>query len=52
MDRMVSGRANITEFQLGGTIIQPNVDALQEFKSNPATLAPIMATALRSSMPR
>jgi len=24
--------ANITEFQLGGTIIQPNVDALQEFK--------------------
>ena len=23
---------NITEFQLGGTIIQPNVDALQEFK--------------------
>lgn len=24
--------ANITEFQLGGTIIQPNVDALDEFK--------------------
>jgi hypothetical protein len=24
--------SNITEFQLGGTIIQPNVDALQEFK--------------------
>ncbi len=24
--------ANITEFQLGGTLIQPNVDALQEFK--------------------
>jgi len=24
--------ANITEFQLGGTIMQPNVDALQEFK--------------------
>jgi hypothetical protein len=24
--------ANITEFQLGGTIIQPNVDALEEFK--------------------
>ncbi len=24
--------ANVTEFQLGGTIIQPNVDALQEFK--------------------
>ncbi len=24
--------ANITEFQAGGTIIQPNVDALQEFK--------------------
>jgi hypothetical protein len=24
--------ANITEIQLGGTIIQPNVDALQEFK--------------------
>jgi len=24
--------ANITEFQFGGTIIQPNVDALQEFK--------------------
>lgn len=24
--------ANITEFHLGGTIIQPNVDALQEFK--------------------
>lgn len=24
--------ANITEFQLGGTIIQPNIDALQEFK--------------------
>ncbi|WP_035356731.1 TonB-dependent receptor [Edaphobacter aggregans] len=24
--------ANITEFQLGGTIIQPNVDALNEFK--------------------
>jgi Carboxypeptidase regulatory-like domain len=23
--------ANITEFQLGGTLIQPNVDALQEF---------------------
>lgn len=23
---------NVTEFQLGGTIIQPNVDALQEFK--------------------
>jgi hypothetical protein len=23
---------NITEFQLGGTLIQPNVDALQEFK--------------------
>jgi hypothetical protein len=26
------GGANITEFQLGGTIIQPNVDALDEFK--------------------
>jgi hypothetical protein len=24
--------ANITEFQLGGTLIQPNVDALQEFR--------------------
>ena len=24
--------ANVTEFQLGGTIIQPNVDALAEFK--------------------
>jgi hypothetical protein len=24
--------ANITEFQLGGTVIQPNVDALDEFK--------------------
>ena len=24
--------ANVTEFQAGGTIIQPNVDALQEFK--------------------
>jgi hypothetical protein len=24
--------ANITEFQLGGTLIQPNVDALDEFK--------------------
>jgi hypothetical protein len=24
--------ANVTEFQAGGTIIQPNIDALQEFK--------------------
>jgi hypothetical protein len=30
--------ANITEFQLGGTIIQPNVDALQEFKVESANM--------------
>jgi hypothetical protein len=30
--------ANITEFQLGGTIIQPNVDALQEFRVESANM--------------
>jgi hypothetical protein len=30
--------ANITEFQLGGTIIQPSVDALQEFKVEGANM--------------
>ena len=30
--------ANITEFQLGGTIVQPNVDALQEFKVESANM--------------
>lgn len=30
--------ANVTEFQLGGTLIQPNVDALQEFKVESANM--------------
>src|SRR5438876_1065840 len=31
--------ANITESQLGGTIIQPNVDALQEFRVEGANMS-------------
>jgi len=37
--------ANITESQLGGTIIQPNVDALQEFRVEGANSPP--STAIR-----
>ncbi len=31
--------SNITEFELGGTLLQPNVDALQEFKVESADMA-------------
>lgn len=31
--------ANITEFELGGTLIQPNVDALQEFRVESADMS-------------
>jgi hypothetical protein len=40
--------ANITEFQLGGTIIHPNVDALDEFKVESMLATPeIITTAAR-----